>query len=355
MPGKNKQFEVIKEGLAKARFDLVPEQMPLEQGGAPFSFEVDEADQESEEHFVKLFRCLSATTTQSRYFDFSSPGVLKNAVPMFDGVTIFANHRMDVTQWKGFTRGAVWDARNQPNGVNALFVLDRTVDPNLVRGVETGALRSASATIWFEYQKSHPDLKWFYDHLGEEVDGEIVRFIVTRIHNVGEMSIVWEGEDRYAKSFNAGSGDPGPGESLKGEESMEFSEEFLTVFKLAGGVSPADVEKAVLDAHRGLGREIAKLAAHAEVGKTHLAQTREKAVTLYKAAKGEDAREGFITNVIEKADLETALSFVDEYQAAVEDAVPLACPKCGEKLSRRSSRSRETPAPARDINDYKIQ
>ena len=149
--------------------------MPLQAGGKPFSFEVEESENQSDELFVKLFRCLSATTTQSRFFDFSSPGVLKAAVPFFEGVTIFANHRMDVTQWKGYTQKAVWDGKNEPNGVNAQFVLDRVADPNLVRGVETGALRSASATIWFEYKKSHPDLKWFYDHLGEEVEGEIVR------------------------------------------------------------------------------------------------------------------------------------------------------------------------------------
>ncbi len=153
-----------------------------------------------------MFRCLSATTTQSRFFDFSTPGVLKKAVSFFEGVTIFANHRSDVTQWKGFTKNAVWDGKNEPNGINAQFVLDKTVDPVLVRGVEIGALRSASATVWFKYQKSHPELKWFYDHLGEEVDGEIVRFIVTEIQNVGEMSIVWEGEDRHAKAFEAGEG-----------------------------------------------------------------------------------------------------------------------------------------------------
>ncbi len=156
-----KSYKIIKEGLAMARFDLVAEDMPLVDGGKPFSFDVEEPEQESDELYAKLFRCLSATTTQSRFFDFSTEGVLKAAVPMFEGKTIFANHRMDVTQWKGFTQGAVWDDKNQPNGVNALFVLDRTADPNLVRGVEIGALKSASATLWFSYKRSHPELKYF--------------------------------------------------------------------------------------------------------------------------------------------------------------------------------------------------
>ena len=346
-------FKIIKEGFAMARFDLVAEEMPLVDGGAPFRFDVQEPEQESEELYSKLFRCLSATTTQSRYFDFSGDGVLKSAVAMFEGKTIFANHDMDVTRWKGVTKGAVWDDKNEPNGVNALFVLDRTADPLLVRGVETGALKSASATLWFSYKRSHPDMKYFYDHLGEEVDGQVVRFLVTGISNVGEMSIVWEGEDRYAKSFNAGSD---PEDTFEGGEPMEFSADFLKRLSLSGEPDSGQVEAAVVTKIAGLEKEIAGLKPDAEAGQKHLAQTRERAVTLYKAAKGEDAKASFITNVIEAADLETALSFVDEYQGAVEDAVPLACPKCGEKLSRRSSVSGESGTGKNvDVRNYKIK
>ena len=268
-------------------------------------------------------------------------------------MTVFANHRMDVTQWKGFTEGAAWDSKNQPNGVNAVFVLDRLVDPNLVRGVETGALKSASATVWFEFKKSHPDLKWFYDHLGTEVDGEIVRFIVTRVDNVGEMSIVWEGEDRYAKSFDAGGQ---PEQHEQGEEQMNLSADFLALFSLGAESSEADLEAAVQKHIQGLEATVETLTAEAEVGRSHLAATRETAETLYKAAKGEGAKESFIKNVIRTADLETAQSFVDEYQGAVEDAVPLACPKCGEKLSRRSSKGSDAGDDGKqvDVDSYKI-
>ena len=59
--------------------------------------------------------------------------------------------------------------------------------------------------------------------------------------------------------------------------------------------------------------------------------------------------------MIEKADLETAKSFVDEYQAAVEDAIPMACPKCGEKLSRRSSQgSGDGDKKSVDVSKYKM-
>jgi len=361
MPGKKKRnFKIIKEGLAMARFDLVAEDMPIVEGGEPFSFDVDGEPQENEDLYVKLFRCLSATTTQSRYFDFSRDGVLKAAVALFEGKTIFANHRTDVTQWKGYTQGAVWDAKNEPNGVNALFVLDRTVDATLVRGVETGALRSASATVWFEYEKSHPNLKWFYDHLGSEVDGEIVRFIVTRVHNVGEMSIVWEGEDRYAKSFEV---DDSEGDFIdqlstiasQGEEEMEFTAEFLSLFSLGKAPGAQELETAIKAKIEGLESEVEGLKADAEAGRAHLSNTREQAVALYKAAKGEDVKESFITNVIEKANLETAQSFVDEYQGAVEDAVPLSCPKCGEKLSRRSSKGDgDQEEKSLDISNFKI-
>lgn len=350
---KQQNFKIIKEGLAMARFDLVAEDMPLVAGGKAFSFDVEEPEPENDELYVKLFRCLSATTTQSRFFDFSTAGVLKTAVPMFEGKTIFANHNMDVTRWKGVTKSAAWDDKNEPNGVNALFVLDRTADPNLVRGVETGALRSASATLWFSYKRSHPELKYFYDHLGEEVDGEVVRFVVTGISNVGEMSIVWEGEDQHAKSFNAGLD---PEDNFEGEKPMEFSKNFLTQLSLSGEPEAGDVEAAISKKIAGLETVIATLKPEAETGKKHLAGTREKAAALYKAAKGEDVKESFITNVIEKADLETAQSFVEEYQGAVEESVPLSCPKCGEKLTRRSSASaNDEGGRTVDVRNYKIK
>lgn len=351
MPGKSenqkKSFEVIREGFARARFGgqfsggIIPgETLPLILAAVENNGGLDPA-----EYFVCQARLLSAATTPYRKFDFSRDGVLKAAVPLFEGLTLYANHWADVESWKGFVQEPTWDAKNTPNGINAKVVLDRTVDPKLARGVETKALRSFSVTIWFNYERSHPDLAGFWERMGEMVDGEMVRLIVTEITNAGEVSVVWEGEDPFAKSFEAGGTSLG-NTNQEEENVMKLSATFLALIGLAAGAEPteAELEAKIREKFQSLETkvttletEVTTLKPDAAIGVQTLKETRERAVTLYKAAKGEKVVETFISGVIEQADLATARAFCTEYQTAVDESIPLACPKCGEKLSRRSS------------------
>jgi len=336
-------YKIIKEGLAIARFGCVLGSDVIAPGFEPIRLEAEDGDEDlgGEEFLVKPFRFLSKALTPYRFFDFTREGVLEGGVPLFDRLTVYANHNADVNQWKGYTQKPVWDSENDPNGINGLMILDRTVDSNLARGVEIGALRSASVTIWFEYERSHPDLRNFCDYLGEEVDGEIVRFIVTKLVKAGEVSIVWEGEDPYAKALMAAAQDIETNQNKGGDETMQLTAEFLKMLSITasedGEVSPETLEAAVEQKLVEMTQQLEGLKVDAEIGKKHLQGLREKAVTLYKALKGEDAKENYIENVILKADLETAQALVDEYRAGVEETVPLACPQCGEKLARQSS------------------
>ncbi len=335
-----KQFEVIKEGLARATFGGALSGCDTKVVGGPINFAAveDNGGRNAEEYLVTTARILSMAITPYRKFDFTKPGVLKAAVPLFEGLTLYANHWADVNNWKGMIEGCYWDDKNTPPGINTNVIVDKIVDPKLARGVETKALRSLSVTIWFEFERSHPNLANFYDRLGEEVDGEIVRFIITRITQAGEVSIVWEGEDPYAKTLAA----PGNPEASRlsnnvGEEEKNMKLTVATITAL-GITAGADVTEAMLEEKvLGLKNQVDTLKADAAIGVATLKETREKAVALYKAAKGEKAVETFITNVIEKADLTTARAFLQEYQDEIEKTVPLSCPKCGEKLSRRSS------------------
>jgi|GEM_PF-2057669 len=336
-----KQFgvEILGANTAKANFGLMPSGHKTEGQTAAFTLEVGEIPEEyasNEEFLVKPWRLLSKACTPYRFFDFSQGEVLKNAVALFADKTLYTNHTPDVNNWKGFVKAPWWDEDNTPPGINGLMVIDRTIDSRLARGVEIGALRSASVTVWFEFKRSHPDLRNFYDYLGTEVDGEVVRFIVTKITNCGEVSIVWEGEDPFAKSLAAGGGDQ---PNSQGEDNMKFSKQFLEKLGIdaAGEPSAEDVEQKTLAALQTLTEENTTLAADAKVGKQYLATTRAEAVTLYKTLKGDQAKQSFVTNVLEKADLETATAFLEEYRAELDKSVPLNCPKCGEKLSRRSS------------------
>jgi hypothetical protein len=360
---ERKQFEVVKEGFARARFGGALSGCSTAAVGGPISFAPlpDNGGLNPDEFFTTYSRLLSMAVTPYRKFDFTRPGVLKAAVGFFEGLTLYANHNADVNNWKGLVQDCTWDDKNDPPGINAMLVIDKTIDPKLARGVEIKALRSVSVTVWFEYERSHPDLANFYDRLGETVDGQMVRFIVTRITNAGEVSIVWEGEDPYAKTFGAGTEHaPPPGnENNTEEENMKLTAATLIVLGIAAGteVTGEMLEGKLNETVSGLKAQVESLKPDAEVGVLTLKETREKAVTLYKLAKGEKAVETFVSGVIEKADLATARAFVLEYQGAVDEAAPLKCSKCGEPLSRRSSRE-ETGNPTvvggKRAGDYKL-
>lgn len=354
---------VIRSGLAVAKFGVMLGVHARSFGAGPFRFEAAETEDElsPEEYLAKPFRILSAAVTPYRFFDFSKENVLKSATPLFGGLTVYANHNADVNAWKGFTKGAVWDEKNDPAGINSLLVIDKTIDPRLARGVETGALKSASVTVWFEFERSHPELKYFYDHLGEQVDGELVRFVITKIVRAAEVSIVWEGEDPHAKALGASlaAGDEETETNTEKQEggSVAFTTAFLKILGLGAEAeaTETEVEAKVTEKIGALETKVAELKPDAEVGKKHLEKTRERAASLYKALKGEGAKQAYIDNVILKADLETAEALVEEYQGGVEDAVPLTCPKCGERMTRRSSTGREDKSSDdRSIEDYKV-
>ena len=367
---KNESFQILKEGFAKARFGGTLSGCPLPGTATPFSFAPGESAPDNgglnaEEYVARYFRILSAAMTPYRYFDFSREGVLKAATQLFDGLTLYANHNADVTRWKGMCQGPVWDDQNDPPGINALLAVDKTIDANLARGVETKALRSCSVTIWFEYEKSHPNLDYYWSRLGEEVDGEIVRLIVTKITNAGEVSIVWEGEDPHAKALGAPESFSAPDDSGEQHhtstegESMKLSQKLAVLLALTVGadITPEALEAAVTGKIEALQTERDSLKADADLGKQLLTETRTQAETLYKGLKGESALERFITGVIRTADLATARALCEEYEAAVDKAAPLSCPKCGVKFTRLSSQP-EQPEPVsasgKRTDDYKL-
>jgi len=363
---QKKSFEVIREGFARARFVGALDGAPMPGSTEPFRFAPVEGQENGglnpDEFTARWFRILSQAVTPYRFFDFTRPGVLKAGVPLFEGITLYANHYADVERWKGFVQEPTWDEKNDPPGINALLVVDRTVALNLARGVEIKALRSCSVTIWFEFERSHPDLKYFYDRLGEEVDGEIVRFIVTKLTRAAEVSIVWEGEDPYAKSFEARPEALGAGHEEnhnQGEETdMKLAAATIALLGIPTGTELTQemLDTKIAETVTGLKNQVEGLKADAALGAQLLTETRERAVTLYKTAKGEKFQQTFVDGVIQKADLATARALVSEYETEVEKSVPLACPKCGEKLSRRSSLETEgqNANSSKRAEDYKL-
>ena len=197
------------------------------------------------DYIYPLFRALSAVVIPGYWIDFSNPGVLEESVPLLYGQTVYKNHSFyDVERWLGVVNQSVWDAEGAEaggvSGINAELKIDWKVNPLIARGLlmTPPAIHSVSVTVETEFEYSHPDIvqedRWkFFDLLGEEVDREIVRFIVTKILSYWEISLVFQGADGLAK---------GRGVAETERESFEVAARVPTLDRAAtqtGGGSPA--------------------------------------------------------------------------------------------------------------------
>ncbi|HEY9286274.1 MAG TPA: hypothetical protein VIP46_22675, partial [Pyrinomonadaceae bacterium] len=183
---------------------------PLAQAAPAFETFEDVMPKEGD-YIYPLFRALSQTIIEGHWLDFTTPGVLEASVPLLERQTVYKNHNFyDVEKWLGVVNQAAWDATGEQTGgvpgINVELKIDWKVNPLIARGLlmEPPAIHSVSVTVIADYDYSHPELIekgfWaFYDMLGEEVNGEIVRFIVTKITAYWEISLVFQGADTNAK------------------------------------------------------------------------------------------------------------------------------------------------------------
>lgn len=164
-----------------------------------------------EDYIYVPFRSLSKVVVQGQWIDWSKDNVLKDAVPLLRGATVYPNHNyFDVDNWLGSVSQAEWDEAGTDfggvAGINAEYKIDALIAPKIARGLlmKPPAIHSTSLTLLFEFEYSHPEIAHedrykFIRLLGEEVDGKIVRFVVTKIHEIWEASLVFQGADRLAK------------------------------------------------------------------------------------------------------------------------------------------------------------
>jgi len=164
---------------------------------------------------VKRFRMLSATLIRGYWIDYSDPGLwTPETVSLFEGTTLYMDHNKPVAEWIGVTANAALSTSTGILGVDADFHIDPTQDDMLAGGAirrglalqPTPAIRACSVGIHFDAIPSHGmnagDWK-FWDLLGSELDGEIVRFICKKILRIVECSLVYAGADPGAHSLSA--------------------------------------------------------------------------------------------------------------------------------------------------------
>lgn len=193
------------------------------------------------------FRAISKTVVPGHWIDWSKDDVLKASVQKLLGQTVYPNHDFtDINNWLGSVASVEWDEVGANSegipGINAEYKIDALMNPRIARGLlmKPPAIHSTSMTVLFKFEPSHQDIwnesRWrFCELLGEEVEGEIVRFIVTEILEFWEASLVFLGADRLAKkqqdelqSFGANAGEI-PALPAKGTEKPKNSNEVKTM------------------------------------------------------------------------------------------------------------------------------
>jgi len=304
------------------------------------------------------FRSLSAVLIEGWWLDLTDEAMLRAAVPLFDRVTIYGNHKPDVNAWLGVMMSPTWSpaSGSNPAGVNTLFKIDAKENPRIAKGLtmEPPAINAASVEIRFAAQRSHSDMGWeFYENLGREVDGEIVRYLVTKIFRIPEVSLVYSGADPNARQLSV----PGINMEEKGNMEPKNDIEKVDSKKLkaleADSAALAELKKEIGDV---------PVSALLDAKKWHdgvLEKNREAAVAAYQLAKGEAAKPEMI-EMIKSANFAQAAAFLDEFQKETDSRHQLKCKKCGSlEISREQSagssiETDEQEESGFNYEDYKI-
>lgn len=389
--------DVLKEKLDRARFaNIESKNKTQEKGGEPSA--LPPAVAASAEDFVEVtYRALSAAVLADRPIDFSNEKMLKRATRLLKNQTVFKDHDTSVDNWVGQVEDSLWDDQTKgiPPGINAILKLDIVKDPMTVRGVLQGVIHSASVTVSFEWKPSHPKLMddgTFFEKMGDEIDGELVRIIVTKIDRFLEISLVWQGADEYAKQIGP-NGKPvsqffetdpqrdvgrlsyNSSKQISKEEEME---ELKTLLKQTFGLEinadnftktlaqyveqaksaigekyDAQVSKLTSQLDEAsktiveLETEVKEMKPKAELGSKYLEDERAEAIRLCKLVKGENINDA-ILKTLENGDLALVQAWKEEFRKEAELKFPNKCAKCGStEITRQSSN------PAKDKEENK--
>jgi hypothetical protein len=325
---------------------------------APLEFDtVDELLPKETDYFYKDYRAISATLAPCYALDFSTPGVLEASVPLLNRQTVYKDHYFySVDAWVGVVSETTWDAKGDHAGgipgITAKLKLDSKKDPMLVRGVamDPPAVHSASATVFFEFEFSHPKLVEegrFWQLLMEEVEGELVRLIITKILGYWELSLVFQGAQEENKQLPANdvvdddgeagmnakrkqkmSADAGTTIQSQRSETVKLSAELRKLLGIPETVGEDVPDAVLLPALTQMGGRV-------EAGDTLLANGRAECLrvaTLAECGEGEALPEPIAT-MINKASATELSSLTRLYEERAAAKLTQTCTKCGTQMS----------------------
>lgn len=355
----------------RARFDLrMPVAAKLEaektkidlQGFVPES--KDDLTPKPEDYINPLFRAISAAYLgpEGYFFDLSKPGMLQASMPLMlpqeKGGTrrkvlkFHRNHSRRIEDIIGWIENCYWSTGDEglsAAGINISVMIDWRLAPNEARQLlsEPPLLESVSISFTGKFEKSHPDLQdWeFYSLLGHEVDGQIVRIIISEIEEYDHIGLVHEGADEEADML----GENNKEQRANGKQQEDDMENLVLTLKdvqaLARRLGVAEIGnyndlynavETLANNHLSLQDEVKDLKTQSEQVSEFLAARRTQVLTLLDKL-GEKA-EGLRKVIAGSNDLEMLAALETEYAAKLDEKFPLVCQKCGEKnLARRSS------------------
>jgi cell division protein FtsB len=353
------QYSLSKNGTGKIRLIALVESGTAVQQPPRSSPSQPLAPSDSE-FFRARFRALSQIIIENYAIDFTQEGVLEKSVPLLKNQTVYTDHNVDVHNWIGVVENSLWDKESSPAGVDADIKIDKQNNPKIVRGltIDPPAIHSCSVTVFFTWHKSHPDLSDdFFDPdsfwwlLGTEKDGELVRVIVDEITQYGELSLVWQGADPYAKRKLQS--------RLKSiKDNFGFRASNFEI-KNQGGLMTDQEIKAMQEANATLQKENQTFKAENEtlkpssaLGKKYLDQLRKETESLYRLLKADKADEQYVKTMIQTAPAENLETLKKDFETSLAQKTTFTCPHCQKPIA--GLRASHETKPADDDKATKI-
>jgi hypothetical protein len=157
--------------------------------------------QPDERYIYPRFRALSKIIVPGYWLNFTIGDVLKNSTAMLAKQTVYPNHNRDINLWLGVVAKAEWNESGEPQGIDVTLMIDKIENPKVAQGLimNPPAIHSGSVGFNYKWQRSHPDLEYFWDKLGASIDGRMVTIDITEITGYDEFSLVYQGGDPNAK------------------------------------------------------------------------------------------------------------------------------------------------------------
>lgn len=335
---------------------------------------MDDILPKEEELFFVSFRAISEELLEGYCVDYSKAGVLEASTALLNHQRVCKDHDYyNAEDAIGAIVSTEWDAKGEASngvaGINARLFVDARIAPGIVRRLAypVPAIHSVSVTVQFEWEPSHPALyenKTFWSLLGEEVDGEIVRIIATRIIAYKEISFVYEGAVKTAKRL------PEPEATVPDSEDDDEEEELKKKSMAASQALPLPQEKTTvklkvedkqmlgLAAHEGddLPEEVVlpavrNLAALASYGQSQRDADRAELKRLLKLCEGENST---LLTLADNLPDEKLGALIAEYGEKERKLYPQTCQQCGSSnVQGRSSLA--TPQAAVEIGIAQTQ